>query len=87
MPGLYSLATLAITSSLASAVEIAQYEYPEYPFMTRSVEGDARASTLICLMCLSGLRDDDWIDQFCTKQEEQISDEYASTWNDWCAFH
>ena len=86
MPGLYSLATLAITSSLASAVEIAQYE--EYPFMTRSVRGDARASTLICLMCLSGLRDtDDWIAQFCTKQEEQISDEYASTFNDWCAFH
>ena len=70
MPGLYSLATLAITSSLASAVVIAQPAPPnttvEYPFMSYPVTGDAKASTIVCLVCLSEtLRADAWVDQFC----------------------
>ena len=94
MPGLYSLTTLAITSSLASAIVIAQPPPPpdnttvEYPFMSNPLSGDAKAQTLVCLVCLSEtLRTDGWVDQFCQKQEEKIADEYADTLSLWCTYN
>ena len=94
MPGLYSLTTLAITSSLASAIVIAQPPPPpdnttvEYPFMSNTLTGNAKAQTLVCLVCLSEtLRTDGWVNQFCQKQEEQISTEYAETLSSLCLIY
>ena len=94
MPGLYSLTTLAITSSLASASVIAQPPPPpdnttlEYPFMSNTLEGNAKAQALVCLVCLSEtLRTDGWVDQFCQEQEEKIATEYADTLSILCSYY